>query len=320
MENKERTILKNGILSLILVIGIHSLINFVYSCLNHLLFGEFVNFFLFAAHFAAFFIIRKYSYEQLKNVAPFYIIVMVIILFPEMVVSFKKGQLTGILWLIPAVPLGLTIFIPNRTGAAWAIFVLIFILLTYLFHPFIPALSSTNIILPEEKQQMTNFLTIWTAFSCSIVPLYTKLKLASLQTEKPIDRENKEETERKKELSEQDIEKFNILYNEIVKCFEEKKLYRDSDLTVSKLANTLNTNSNYIHQAIQQNTQMNFNAFVNHYRINLIKALIADGWDRKYTIQHLYTSAGYKNQTTFNKVFKSIEGMNPTDYIALQKV
>jgi len=320
MENTEQSILKKGILSLILVIGINSLINFVYSCLNNLLFGEFVNFFLFAAHLAGFIIFRKYSYEQLKHVAPFYIIVIVIILFPEMVVSFKKEQLTGILWLIPAVPLGLTIFIPNRTGAAWAIFVLIFILLTYLFHPFIPALSSTNIILPEEKQQMTNFLTIWTAFTCSIVPLYTKLKLASLKTEKTIDREHKEETESKKQLKEQDIEKFNILYKEIVKCFEEKKLYRDSDLTVSKLANTLNTNSNYIHQAIQQNTQMNFNAFVNRYRINLIKALIADGWDRKYTIQHLYTSAGYKNQTTFNKVFKSIEGMNPTDYIALQKV
>jgi len=324
MNEKEQAILKKGILILILVIGINSFINFVYSYLNSLLFGEFVNFFLFAAHFTAFFIIRKYSYEQLKNVAPFYIIVIVIILFPEMVVSFKKEQLTGILWLIPAVPLGLTIFIPNRTGAAWAIFVLIFIFLTYLFHPFIPALSSTNIILPEEQQEMTNFLTILTAFTCSIVPLYTKLKLASLNTEKPIDRENKEETgkeaDNNKNLKEKDIEKFNILYNEIVKCFEEKKIYRDSDLTVSKLANTLNTNSNYIHQAIQQNTQMNFNSLVNQYRINMIKAMIADGWDKKYTIQHIYTSAGFKHQTTFNKVFKSIEGINPSDYIALHKV
>ena len=324
MNEKEQAILKNGILLLILVIGIDSLTNFVYSYLSDLLFGEYVNFFLFSTHLLGFLVIRKYSYKELEKLMPFYIIIIMIILFPEMVVSFKKERLTGLLWLIPAVPLGLTIFFPNRNGAIWAILVFLFTFFIFLLHPLFPNLLSASYILPEEQRQMTNLLTIWTAFTCSLVPLYTKLRLTSLKIENTTVRADKEETEKiadKNEIiKEKNVEKLNNLFNEIVKCFEEKKLYRDSDFTVSKLANTLNTNSNYIHQAIKQNKQMNFNAFVNQYRINLIKALIADGWDKKYTIQHIYSSAGYRHQTTFNKVFKSIEGMNPSDYIALQKV
>ena len=324
MEKREQLILKKGICILMSVIGINSLINFVYSYLNNLLFGEYVNFFLFAAHVFGLWVVRKNSYDELKNMMPFYMIVMIIILFPEMIVSFKKEQLTGLLWLIPAAPLGLTVFFPNRTGALWSIFVFIFVILTYFIQPFIPELLFTNFMLPAEQQKTTDSFTIWNVFSCSIVPLYTKYKLASLKVEKTPTGDESEETDRKadgdKSLREKDIEKFNNLYNEIVKCFEEKKLYRDSELTISKLADALNTNTNYIYQAIQQNKQMNFNTFVNMYRINMIKSMIAAGWDKKYTIQHIYTSAGFKHQTTFNKVFKSIEGMSPSDYIALQKV
>jgi len=324
MEKREQSILKNGICILLLVIGINSLINFVYSYLNNLLFGEYVNFILFAAHVFGLWVVRKNSYDELKNMMPFYMIVMIIILFPEMIVSFKKEQLTGLLWLIPAAPLGLTIFFPNRTGALWSIIVFIFVTLTYFLQPFIPELLFTKFMLPAEQQKTTDFFTIWNVFSCSIVPLYTKFKLASLKTESAMDSGKTEDTDKKadddKSIKEKDMEKFNNLYNEIVKCFEEKKLYRDAELTVSKLADMLNTNSNYIYQAIQQNKQMNFNTFVNMYRINMIKSMIAAGWDKKYTIQHIYTSAGFKHQTTFNKVFKSIEGMSPSDYIALQKV
>jgi len=324
MKEKEQAILKKGIFYLILVIGINSFINFVHCYLNDLLFGEYINFFLCSAHLSALFIIKKYSYENLKNVMPFYMIVMIILLFPEMVVSLKKDQLTGILWLIPSAPLSLTIFFPNRTGTVWTFIVLLYVILTYLLYPLIPDLIFTNIMLPAEQQKMTNFFTILTGFTCSCVPLYTKFKLASLKIETIADDKEKEITCKKadieKDLKEKDIEKFNHLFNKIVKCFEEKKIYKDPDLTVSKLAEVLDTNANYIYQAIQQNRQMNFNTFVNLYRINMIKALIADGWDKKYTIQHIYSSAGFKHQTTFNKVFKSLEGMSPSDYIALQKV
>ena len=326
MGEKEQKILKQGIFSQIMVIGIISLINFVFSYRNNLLFGEFVNFFLFTAHLLGLVVIRKYSYNDLRSMMPFYMIIMMIILFPEMMVSFKKEQLTGILWLIPSAPLSLTIFFPNRTGIAWSIFVMIFVFLTFSLESFFPDMMFNKFMLPEEKQKMIDTFTIWTGFTCSVVPLYAKFRIASLKIEKTMDIDGEEirGTDRKadsdKNLSEKDIEKFNILYNDIVKCFEEKKLYRDPDLTVSKLADTLNTNTNYIYQAIQQNKQMNFNTFVNLYRINMIKALIADGWDKKYTIQHIYTFAGFKHQTTFNKVFKSLEGMSPSDYIAFQKV
>ena len=322
MENREQAILKKGICSLMLVLGINSLINFVYCYLTDLVFGEYINFFLVCVHLLGLFIVRKYSYNDLKTLMPVYITILLIIIFPEMIVSFRKAQLTGILWLVPSAPLGLTIFFPNRAGIVWTAIVLVFVILTFLLEPLIPGLLLTDFMMPTAQQRMINFFTITTGFTCSFVPLYTKFKLLSMKNEKPVAVVDKEGTVKNTDadgnLKEND--KFGIIYNEIVKCFEEKKLYRDPNLTISKLAETLGTNTNYIYQAIQQNKQMNFNTFVNQYRVNMVKTLIADGWDKKYTIQHIYTFAGFQHQTTFNKVFKSLEGMNPSDYIALQKV
>jgi AraC-like DNA-binding protein len=33
------------------------------------------------------------------------------------------------------------------------------------------------------------------------------------------------------------------------------------------------------------------------------------------TLMHIYSEAGFKNQSTFNKVFKKIEGVTPSEYI-----
>jgi YesN/AraC family two-component response regulator len=149
------------------------------------------------------------------------------------------------------------------------------------------------------------------------IPLYTYYQLICIK-EKKMEAEavSKKNGLENTKLRSNEIEKYNLLYSEIVKYFEEKKLHLDPHLTISKLAIMLNTNINYIYQAIQINNNVSFNTFVNSHRINTVKKMIEEGWSEKYTIQHIYTSAGFLHQTTFNKVFKSFEHMSPSDYIA----
>jgi len=113
----------------------------------------------------------------------------------------------------------------------------------------------------------------------------------------------------------EDIVKYNELYGTILSYFEEKKPYCDPDFTISQLATGIESNTTYISRAIKLNADMNFNVFINTYRITMIKEMFDKGYQNTYTIKHIYTSSGFKQQTTFNKVFKQIEGITPTDYI-----
>jgi AraC-like DNA-binding protein len=117
-----------------------------------------------------------------------------------------------------------------------------------------------------------------------------------------------------------EFEKYQNIYNQIIICFEEEKIYRNSELTLSELAERLNTNVTYIQRAMKHHGQdTNFNNFVNHYRIAAIKKAIDNEEHSKYTIGYLYQTAGFKYQSTFNKVFKQFEGTTPSEYIALHK-
>ena len=110
------------------------------------------------------------------------------------------------------------------------------------------------------------------------------------------------------------------LYNDILRYFLEKEPYSDPDFTIVQLAKDLNSNVKYISSAIKQFENVNFKIFINRYRIDIVKELIAKDFHNKYTIRHMYVIAGFRHQSTFNKVFKDIEGITPTEYIKVDRV
>ncbi|MFR0679219.1 helix-turn-helix domain-containing protein, partial [Dysgonomonas mossii] len=108
-------------------------------------------------------------------------------------------------------------------------------------------------------------------------------------------------------------------YLNILNYFAEKKPFCDPDYTIVQLAKYLNSNVKYISKIIKIKKDVNFSAFLNKYRIKLIKELIAKDYHNKYTIRHIYASAGFRHQSTFNKVFKELEGITPSEYIKSNK-
>lgn len=45
-----------------------------------------------------------------------------------------------------------------------------------------------------------------------------------------------------------------------------------------------------------------------------VKKLIKEHKLDRHSLLYAYTSSGFKNQSTFNRVFKDIEGMTPTEF------
>ena len=110
-------------------------------------------------------------------------------------------------------------------------------------------------------------------------------------------------------------EKYNILFNEIEHYFEEKAPYQNPDFNIHQLVIDLKTNSRYVSNAIHQKNGGNFKSYLNTYRINEVKKKLDKKEHELYTLKHIYNSVGFTNQSTFNRVFKEVEGTTPSEYI-----
>ncbi|WP_170062883.1 helix-turn-helix domain-containing protein, partial [Polaribacter butkevichii] len=118
------------------------------------------------------------------------------------------------------------------------------------------------------------------------------------------------------------IESSNIskeIINDILSklhSFEKNKGFTNSDITLSKLAKELNTNSNYLSKIINQNKGVNFSTYVNKLRINYILLLLEENEViRKYTIAAIANEVGFKNAESFSKAFFKETKLKPSFYI-----
>jgi YesN/AraC family two-component response regulator len=86
------------------------------------------------------------------------------------------------------------------------------------------------------------------------------------------------------------------------------------NFNISHLAIALDSNVSYVSNVIKRKTGMHVIAFINSYRVEFAKKALQKA-DAKFTIEHFSQSSGFKNQTTFNRVFKVSEGLTPTEYM-----
>ena len=93
------------------------------------------------------------------------------------------------------------------------------------------------------------------------------------------------------------------------------KMYENQALVISDLANKLDTYSKKISQVINQAYNMNFNDFVNHYRIKAIIEKIEEGEHNIQTLLSLAFECGFNSKSTFNRAFKRATSLNPKEYI-----
>lgn len=125
---------------------------------------------------------------------------------------------------------------------------------------------------------------------------------------------NRQEIARKnpsKVVSKELLEKILLLLH---RAMTEDKLYRDPDLTLSRLATHLNISSKQLSAAINQHTGKSFNEYVNYFRVEEFKTKLLQSENKKYTITALAFECGFNSQPTFQRAFKSIAGTTPSEF------
>ena len=104
------------------------------------------------------------------------------------------------------------------------------------------------------------------------------------------------------------------LYVQLEQIMTQKKLYRESDIRLEKVATAMNISRHYLSQVINEQTGMNFFEYINRLRIRDACELLSQKPKSELTIIEIAYQIGYNNKVSFNKAFKNITGFTPTEF------
>jgi PAS domain S-box-containing protein len=113
------------------------------------------------------------------------------------------------------------------------------------------------------------------------------------------------------------------LYFQLKELIEHEQLYLDSGLTLKEVADRLHTNTKYLSQVVNHHVGTNFQTFINQFRIKEVKQKIQEEKYDNLTLFGIALQCGFKNKSTFYKVFRDTVGMTPKAYLkskAIQKI
>ncbi len=94
--------------------------------------------------------------------------------------------------------------------------------------------------------------------------------------------------------------------------FEEKALFKNSNLKLNDLANEIEVTSHQLSQFLNNNLNKTFNQFINEFRIKEAKKLIEN--NHQFTLEAIGYEAGFSSKSTFYAAFKKIIGTTPAEY------
>lgn len=117
-------------------------------------------------------------------------------------------------------------------------------------------------------------------------------------------------------------EKSLELFQRLERAMREQMIYKDNTINKDKVSELLNTNRTYLSRVINEQAQMSFTHYINHYRIEEAIRILSDP-NNPIPLKALSADLGFNSLSTFYNLFQNEVGMTPAQYrskvIELQK-
>ncbi len=126
-------------------------------------------------------------------------------------------------------------------------------------------------------------------------------------------KENKSDSEKYVKSALSDEQSQRIL-DRLNRTMKKDKPYLNSNLTLPELSKSISTSPNYLSQVINEQLQMNFFDYVNSYRIESAKNLIANPLPHTTTILDIAMESAFNSKSAFYSAFKKQTGITPSQF------
>ena len=113
----------------------------------------------------------------------------------------------------------------------------------------------------------------------------------------------------------------NQIVEKIIHCMEVEKVFLNPRLNIERMAEHIQAPYREVSAIINQRFHANFNEFINLYRIDEAKRLLADAQLSKVPISEIYMQAGFNSKSAFHRFFNRLVGVSPSEYrkLAIQR-
>lgn len=102
--------------------------------------------------------------------------------------------------------------------------------------------------------------------------------------------------------------------DKIVEGIEQDKLYLEHNINVEQFARRVGLTSRDVSLSINTHFNSNFFEFINGYRVEEAKRLLASDQHKNMSILEILYDSGFNSKSAFNRFFKRIVGISPSDY------
>ncbi|MEM1001447.1 MAG: helix-turn-helix transcriptional regulator [Bacteroidota bacterium] len=114
-------------------------------------------------------------------------------------------------------------------------------------------------------------------------------------------------------ITDKDQEIYKKLAEQLSTKMEHAKLYKDPELSLNSLAESLNVKPYLLSKCLNLHFDKKFNDYINSYRIEELKSLLQDEKNDNLTLLSLAFEAGFNSKASFNRAVKKITGKSPSE-------
>lgn len=107
---------------------------------------------------------------------------------------------------------------------------------------------------------------------------------------------------------------YKELVDRILEYMEKNKPYTSQHYSPDKMAMDLAISKHHLSEVLNVCFEKNFNTFINIYRVNEAQALFKKPGYQTLKIESIGYEAGFNSKTSFNRAFKKLVGITPSEY------
>jgi AraC-like DNA-binding protein len=95
--------------------------------------------------------------------------------------------------------------------------------------------------------------------------------------------------------------------------------FLNPEISLNKLSTSINVSPKQLSQVINEKTGLNFNEYINSFRIDYAIEILHTSDYNVFTIDAIARKAGFNSKTSFYNAFKKSTGLTPRKYLLINK-